>query len=133
VAPKLHFQIMAPLEADNAPPAAVDHGLHQPAPTESNGVRIPWCLASGHPLVARSPPPTNSKTPTAPLGGPTLTVEPSGDLVSGTRANRTGTAEDTTPNAGCPWAQTAPESPFNGELIPIWIADYVLAEYGPAR
>ncbi len=73
-------------------------------------------LAPEHPLVARL---TSSEQQ--------LPVEAFIDLV-GRQSEQERTAEDS-PKRGIPIGARV-RNPANGELVPLWIADYVLAEYG---
>ncbi|MDM7936009.1 MAG: leucine--tRNA ligase [Cyanobium sp. CZS 48M] len=73
-------------------------------------------LAPEHPLVARLTAPEQR-----------LAVEAFCDLVSD-QSELERTAEDQ-PKRGVPLG-TSVRNPFNGEAIPLWIADYVLADYG---
>jgi len=73
-------------------------------------------LAPEHPLVAQLTTPEQE-----------IAVEAFCDLVS-RQSEQERTAEDK-PKRGVPIGAQV-RNPANGELIPIWIADYVLAEYG---
>ena len=73
-------------------------------------------LAPEHPLVARLTTPDQA-----------IAVEAFCDLVS-RQSDQERTAEDG-PKRGVPIGARV-RNPANGELVPLWIADYVLAEYG---
>jgi hypothetical protein len=73
-------------------------------------------LAPEHPLVAQLT-----------SGDQQLQVEAFCDLVSG-QSEQERTAEDK-PKRGVPLGSMV-RNPASGELLPLWIADYVLAEYG---
>ena len=73
-------------------------------------------LAPEHPLVARLTTPDQA-----------IAVEAFCDLVS-RQSDQERTAEDG-PKRGVPIGARV-RNPANGELLPLWIADYVLAEYG---
>ena len=73
-------------------------------------------LAPEHPLVARLTTPDQA-----------IAVEAFCDLVS-RQSDQERTAEDG-PKRGTPIGARV-RNPANGELVPLWIADYVLAEYG---
>ncbi|APD48934.1 leucine--tRNA ligase [Synechococcus sp. CS-602] len=115
VGAQLHFQIMAPAGADNAAASEQSITVFTTRPDTIYGVSY-LVLAPEHPLVARLTAPEQR-----------LTVEAFCDLVS-EQSEQDRTAEDH-PKRGVPLGSSA-LNPFNGELIPIWIADYVLAEYG---
>jgi leucyl-tRNA synthetase len=73
-------------------------------------------LAPEHPLVARLTSPVHQ-----------IEVEAFCDLVS-RQSEQERTADDK-PKRGVPLGARV-RNPVNGELVPVWIADYVLAEYG---
>ncbi|EAQ74534.1 MULTISPECIES: leucine--tRNA ligase [unclassified Synechococcus] len=113
---QLHFPIMAPTAA-NGNEAGNEKSItvFTTRPDTIYGVSY-LVLAPEHPLVASLTAPEQR-----------LAVEAFCDLVSA-QSEQERTAEDQ-PKRGVPLGSSA-RNPFNGETIPIWIADYVLAEYG---
>ncbi|MCT0219914.1 leucine--tRNA ligase [Synechococcus sp. CS-1329] len=123
VGAQLHFPILpaagaASATAGGAADAAdSDHSItvFTTRPDTVYGVSY-LVLAPEHPLVARLTAPEQR-----------LAVEAFCDLVSD-QSELERTAEDQ-PKRGVPLG-TSVRNPFNGEAIPLWIADYVLADYG---
>ncbi|MCP9824022.1 leucine--tRNA ligase [Synechococcus sp. EJ6-Ellesmere] len=113
---QLHFPIMEPAAA-NGNEAGNEKSItvFTTRPDTIYGVSY-LVLAPEHPLVASLTAPEQR-----------LAVEAFCDLVSA-QSEQERTAEDQ-PKRGVPLGSSA-RNPFNGETIPIWIADYVLAEYG---
>ncbi len=112
---QLRFPIVVPAAAGNAAGREESITVFTTRPDTVYGVSY-LVLAPENPLVA-------SLT----AADQRLAVEAFCDLVS-RQSEQERTAEDQ-PKRGVPLGATA-RNPFNGETIPIWIADYVLADYG---
>ncbi len=112
----LHFPIIAPAAATGSEAAPAESiTVFTTRPDTVYGVSY-LVLAPEHPWVAGLTAPEQR-----------LTVEAFCDLVSA-QSEQERTAEDQ-PKRGVPLGSSV-RNPFNGETIPVWIADYVLAEYG---